>query len=116
MAMMNVRFVGQAPAALFSKEPGTPSIQFSRYGQLIEMDDTVYRTIISGEIGSRLALLPEEEFAGIHTADELSKYANFESHRHASAEFISKVKLAHDLVIKNRTAADEAAKEVTPHA
>ena len=90
MAKVKVRFIGNAPAAIFSNIPECPSVQFQRYGQVIELEQGIYENILAGVHGASLPLLTEEEFQGLgHPPDHLAKYGSFESHAMAPAEFIN---------------------------
>ncbi len=91
MAKIKVRFIGSADAAILSNTPDHPTINFSRYGQLIELDEGVYQDIISGKYGAKLPLLTEAEFQDLgHPPDHLTKFGSFESHVRAPQDFQDK--------------------------
>ena len=106
MAKVRVRYVGAASAAILSSTENHPSIQFQRYGQLIELDEEVYKDIISGTYGAKLALILDEEFATLgHPESELARYGAFESHAGASDEFKARRLAADGIMVKNHAAA-----------
>lgn len=103
---VRVRFVGSAPAALLSSTPDHSSIQFQRYGQLVELDAKVYQGIISGEFGIRLAIIPDDEFAALgHPPSELAKFGAFETHEGATREFKERRDAAGAVMSRNHEAA-----------
>lgn len=106
MAKVRVRFVGSAPAALLSNTPEHPSVQFQRYGQLVELDEKVYQGIISGEFGIKLAIITDEEFSAIgHPPSELAKFGPFETHEDATQEFKDRRDAAGAVMSRNHEAA-----------
>jgi hypothetical protein len=76
--MGQYRFVGGAPAQIM----GTP-FNFTAYGQLVEMEDEMAKFAVGG----RISIIPASEFTG--TPEEIKKYARFDSHKSAPAEFQS---------------------------
>lgn len=112
---VRVRFVGTAPAALLSNSADYGSIQFQRYGQLVELDEDVYIGIVSGHYGAKLALIPDEEFRKLgHTDTELVKHGGFESHSTASADFLKRRDTAMSIMERYHSSPPKASKSETP--
>lgn len=109
MAKVKVRYMGSSDAALLSSDPSIPSIQFNRYGQLVEMDEDVFKGLISGRYGVRnIGVLLDEDFQRLgHTDAELTKYANPTTHASAPVEFKEKVKAANARLLELHAAADD---------
>lgn len=114
---VRVRYVGSNEAALLSTSPDQPTIQFSRYGQLVEMDEQLFYDISAGLLGARLPLLLDDEFQQIgHTSEELIKFANPARHEFATPEFAEKVKKVNKRLLEIHSAASDKPQEVNDHA
>ena len=106
MAKVKVRFVGSNDAALLSNDPAVPTIQFNRYGQLVEMEDSIFQNIVAGEYGAKLPIMLDADFQLLgHTHDELVKHGNPATHDAAPDSFKDKVKQANQTLLEIHSAA-----------
>ena len=85
--MASYRYVGGGKAQIL----GQNAIEFTTYGQLVELPGDIADLCILGHI----PILPVEEFDQIgHTDEELSKFSQLHTHANAPAEFLEKRKKA----------------------
>lgn len=80
--MSKYRYVGGSKAEIMDTK-----YAFTSFGQLVEMDDE----LAEHAIANRVHLIPADAFEGENIpADQLKKYARFETHSVAPADFIAK--------------------------